>query len=55
MLAVARGLHEIYGDTERIEDLTLFCLYADCEPITFEEAMENKKWRDAMDEEIKVT
>ena len=49
----ARSLHEIYEDTERIEDLTLFCLFADCEPVAFEEAAQNPKWRDAMDEEIK--
>ena len=50
----ARNLEEIYEDTERIEDLTLFCLFADCEPVNFQEAVQNKKWRDAMDEEIKA-
>ena len=49
-----RSLQEIYENTERIEDLTLFCLFTDCEPVNFQEAVQNKKWRDAMDEEIKA-
>ncbi|MCF8701902.1 DDE-type integrase/transposase/recombinase, partial [Corynebacterium sp. MC-10] len=49
----ARSLGDIYEDTERLENLTLLCLFADCEPVTFEEAVQSKKWRDAMDEEIK--
>ena len=34
--------------------LTLFCLFANCEPKGFEEAVRDKKWRDAMDKEIKA-
>ena len=49
-----RSLQEIYENTKRIEDLRLFCLFVDCEPVSFQEAMQNKKWRDAMDEEIKA-
>ena len=45
-----RSLQELYEVTEEIP---LLCLYADCEPLVFEEAMRSKKWRQAMDEEIK--
>ncbi|KAG6430110.1 hypothetical protein SASPL_108171 [Salvia splendens] len=50
-----RNLAEVYEDIERLEDLTLFCLFADCEPVNYEEAAESKNWRVAMDEEIKAT
>ena len=45
-----RSLQELYEVTD---ELTLFCLYVDCEPIGFEEAIQSKKWRQVMDEEIK--
>ncbi|GKE66254.1 retrovirus-related pol polyprotein from transposon TNT 1-94, partial [Tanacetum coccineum] len=45
-----RSLQELYEVTDEIP---LLCLYADCEPIVFEEAMKRKKWRQAMKEEIK--
>ena len=32
---------------------TLFCLFANYEPIGFEEAIQDKRWKVAMDEEIK--
>lgn len=44
-----RSLQELYEVTDEIP---LTCLYADCEPLVFEEAMKSKKWRQAMDEEI---
>ena len=44
-----RSLQELYEVTN---DLTLFCLFADCESIEFEDAYQDKKWRAAMDEEI---
>ena len=34
--------------------ISLFCLFADCEPIGFDEAVESKKWRSAIDEEIQA-
>ena len=49
-----RSHHDLYDSTEIIDGLTLFCLFADCEPTGFEEAVRDKKWRDAMDEEIKA-
>ena len=49
-----RSLQDLYDSTEIIDGLTFFCLFADCEPTRFEEAMPDKKWRDAMDEEIKA-
>ncbi|GJR20012.1 retrovirus-related pol polyprotein from transposon TNT 1-94 [Tanacetum coccineum] len=45
-----RSLQELYEVTDEIP---LLCLYADCEPLIFKEAMKSKKWRQAMDEEIK--
>lgn len=49
-----RSLQELYEVTENLsEDLTLYCHFADCEPIVFEEAVKQEKWRIAMDEEIK--
>nr|GEU73622.1 retrovirus-related Pol polyprotein from transposon TNT 1-94 [Tanacetum cinerariifolium] len=45
-----RSLQEIYEVTDEIP---LLCLYVDCEPLVYEEAMKIKKWRQAMEEEIK--
>ena len=36
------------------ENLTLFCLFADCELMNFQEVVGNKNWKDVMDEEIKA-
>ena len=49
-----RNLRDLYEVTERQDNLTLFFLFADCEPVSFQEAAQEKKWRDAMDEEIKA-
>lgn len=34
--------------------MSLYCLFVDCEPMNFQEAVVNKNWKDAMDEEIKA-
>ncbi|KAJ7978961.1 Retrovirus-related Pol polyprotein from transposon TNT 1-94 [Quillaja saponaria] len=47
-----KSLLDLYENTEVIEDVNLFCLVADSEPLFFEEAENDKKWRQAMDEEI---
>ncbi|RDX95429.1 hypothetical protein CR513_22046, partial [Mucuna pruriens] len=47
-----RSIQEIYDETKIINDL--FCLFVDSEPLTFDEIMEDKRWRQAMEEEIKV-
>ncbi|KAE8734503.1 hypothetical protein F3Y22_tig00000764pilonHSYRG00191 [Hibiscus syriacus] len=49
-----RSLRDLYEVTERQDKLTLFCLFADCESVSFQEAVQEKKWRDEMDEEIKA-
>ena len=49
-----RNLQDLYDSTKITDDVTPFCLFADCEPIGFEEAVQDKKWRNAMDEEIKA-
>ncbi|KAH9669584.1 hypothetical protein KPL70_021844 [Citrus sinensis] len=49
-----RSLQDLYEVTERYDNLTLFCLFADCEPVNFQEAALDEKWRITMDEEIKA-
>jgi hypothetical protein len=46
-----RSLREIYEQTEDGET-NLLCLYADYEPLTFQEAIEEDCWRFAMEEEM---
>ncbi|KAK3026411.1 hypothetical protein RJ639_041423 [Escallonia herrerae] len=45
-----RSLEEIYDDLNQNQGM--FCLFADTEPIDFEEASRSEKWRKAMNEEI---
>lgn len=55
LLQKTRSLCEIYEDTEPIEttlDYSLFCLIAECDPVTYEEANEDMKWKKEMDVEI---
>lgn len=50
-----RSLNDIYNSTEPVEtqfDYSLFCLMTECDPVTYEEAIEDNKWKKAMDEEI---
>ena len=47
-----RSLQELYEVTENQNDISLMCLFGDCEPLSYQEAVRSKKWRDAMDEEI---
>ena len=49
-----RSLQDLYDSKEIIDGVTLFCLFTNCEPPRFEKAVRDKKWRDAMDEEIKA-
>ena len=50
-----RSLQEIYESTKNFEgNLNLFCLFMDCDPLCFEEAVQEEKWRIAMDEEMKA-
>ncbi|KAH9650224.1 hypothetical protein KPL70_026286 [Citrus sinensis] len=49
-----RSLQDLYEVTERHDNLTLFYLFADCEPVNFQEAALDEKWRIVMDEEIKA-
>ena len=49
-----RSLQDLYDSKETTDGVTLFCLFADCEPTRFEEVVRDKKWRNAMDEEIKA-
>ena len=49
-----RSPHDLYDSTEITNDVTLFCLFANCEPIRFEEAVQDEKWRNVMDAEIKA-
>ncbi|KAH9752737.1 hypothetical protein KPL71_014822 [Citrus sinensis] len=49
-----RSLQDLYEVTERHDNLTLFCLFADCELVNFQKVALDEKWRIAMDEEIKT-
>jgi hypothetical protein len=53
-----RSLRDIYDETEELSqsfnNFILFCLFGDSEPLNFEEASQNDKWKIAMDEEIKA-
>lgn len=46
-----RSLTELYEVTEQLD---LFCLLAESEPLNFEKAMQDEKWRNATHEEINV-
>jgi len=47
-----RNLEELYDATQVIEDTTLFCFFADNDPLSFNEVVTEEKQIDAMDEEI---
>ncbi|KAJ6883706.1 hypothetical protein NC652_030829 [Populus alba x Populus x berolinensis] len=47
-----RNLEELYDTTQVMEDTTLFCFFADSDPLSFDEAITEEKWIEAMDEEI---
>ena len=47
-----KSLQDLYEVTKRLENLTLFCLFADCEHVNFQDAAQEEKWRTAMNEEI---
>ena len=49
-----RNLKELYDATQVIEDTTLFCFFVDNDQLSFNEAITEEKWMDAMDEEIHV-
>ena len=46
-----RSLRDLYDSTNEVH---LVCLLADVENISFEEAVRDKKWQTAMEEEIKA-
>ena len=48
-----RIIQELYDDTKEINNFDfLCCLFADSEPMNFDEAVTDKKLRKAMEEEI---
>ncbi len=49
-----RTMEDLYENTERLEDYTLYCLLMTSDPVNFEEATQESKWRKAMDEEIQA-
>ncbi|XP_074378306.1 uncharacterized protein LOC141719820 [Apium graveolens] len=46
------NIYEVISLVQTTFDYSLFCLMAECDPVTFEEASEEGKWNKAMDEEI---
>ena len=49
-----RSLQEFYELSENQSDPTLFCLFANCEPIVSQKVVQSKKWTNAMDEKIQA-
>jgi len=49
-----KSIQEIYDVTERInlDDVNMLCLFSRNDPITFEEAYQEDRWKKAMKEEI---
>jgi len=49
-----KSIQEIYDVTERInlDDVNMLCLFSGNDPITFEEAYQEDRWKKAMKEEI---
>ncbi|KAL0457718.1 UNVERIFIED_CONTAM: Retrovirus-related Pol polyprotein from transposon TNT 1-94 [Sesamum latifolium] len=47
-----RSISDIYNVAERMNGDNLFCLFMNDEPLSFEEAIKEKKWLQAMEEEI---
>jgi hypothetical protein len=49
-----KSIQEIYDATERmnLDDVNMLCLFSGNDPITFEEAYQEDKWKKAMKEEI---
>ncbi|KAH0636480.1 hypothetical protein KY289_036395 [Solanum tuberosum] len=48
-----RSIQELFDDTYEITNFDfLCCLFADSEPMNFDEAVTDKRWRQAMEEEI---
>ncbi|KAL0447558.1 UNVERIFIED_CONTAM: Retrovirus-related Pol polyprotein from transposon RE1, partial [Sesamum latifolium] len=47
-----RSISDIYNATERMNGDNLFSLFMNDEPLSFEEAIKEKKWKQAMEEEI---
>ncbi|KZV47100.1 retrovirus-related Pol polyprotein from transposon TNT 1-94, partial [Dorcoceras hygrometricum] len=44
--------YEVQGFEHNDDPLVHFALFSDCDPVTFEDAMQETKWRNAMDAEI---
>ena len=44
-----RSLVDIYNETKRLDDASLFCLYANHEPVSFEEAIMDERWIQAIE------
>ncbi|KAK8484501.1 hypothetical protein V6N11_063421 [Hibiscus sabdariffa] len=46
-----KSVRDLYRSAEAINNL--FCLFVDSEPLNFGDAVEDERWRLAMDEELK--
>ena len=44
--------YEVQGINQNEDPITHFALFSNCDPVTFEDAVKESKWRKAMDEEI---
>ena len=43
-----KSLQDLYESTKNIDDITLFYLFADCEPTGFKEAVQDNKWKEVL-------
>ena len=42
-LSHTRTVQDVFDQPERLDNITLFCLFIDCEPVDFEEAVQDKR------------
>ena len=48
-----RSIQELYDDTKEITNFDFWCcLFVDSEPMNFDEAFNDERWRQAMEDEI---
>ena len=51
---IFRSLQDIYEVTKNQSDLALFCLFINCELVSFEETIQDKRWKNTIGEKIKA-
>ncbi|PON42715.1 hypothetical protein PanWU01x14_279490, partial [Parasponia andersonii] len=44
-----RILQDLYEITEKLDNLTLFCIFVDCELVKFQETVQDDKWMNTVE------